>query len=165
MANLFFVCPQNLPFMNLSILTAESHHLRVRIAKKLRASFDIYFLTMNQFCLKRKRGTDISPDQEKWTQLRERLYITIPGHLAVAMIIKEMKSVLREVPASPAFPESDKENGEGYFHSLLEPIKCIPKQNLPARALPPVCECGAPPLAAGSILIRVWGSLIFVAYF
>lgn len=36
---------------------------------------------------------DISTDQGKWIQLRERLYIIVPEGLAVRMIIKEMNEV------------------------------------------------------------------------
>lgn len=65
----------------------------MRFTRKLRASFHIYFLIINQFYLKRKRGIDISTEQGKWIRLRERLYIIVPEGLVVQMIIKEMDGV------------------------------------------------------------------------
>lgn len=94
----------------------------LRFAKKLKASFHIYFLIINQFYLKSKRGIDISADQGKWIWLGKRLYIIVPEGLAFQTIIKEMDEVgfLKRFQL-PVFPESDKEKRGGYFYFFLEP--------------------------------------------
>lgn len=111
---------------------------------------------------------DISTDQGKWIQLRERLYIIVPEGLAVRMIIKEMNEVgFKQGSSTSWLPQIRERKMRGLFPLPSgTTLKCIPQQafmkNLPTSAMPVVHKLRAPCLPAGSTVMTAWGSLITV---